>query len=141
MGVDTSIELYDSDLLVIEAVLMMLNEKVGTRRNIQAFHDEIIGRFAEGVDGVGFRVSVTWHEYAVGGQKVDGAMPEIMILGRIEEETEFDRERQQAQVVGNILELPGQTKGETLKMDNEQVKQFMEQHKQTHGSGCGPDEE
>jgi hypothetical protein len=125
MAVDTSIELYDEDLLKIEQVLMVLNDKTGTRRNIQAFHDEIIGRFAE----INLRVSVVWHEYAIGGQKVaGGAMPEIMINGRIEEE-EFDRERQQHEVVSNILELPGQTPGETLKMDNDQVKSFMEQHR------------
>jgi hypothetical protein len=125
MAVGASIELYDSDILKIEEVLNKLNEKVGTNQNYESLEREIRGRFAE-IDLV---AEVSWYEYAVSGQKIEGgAMPEITITGRIELEKEFDHDRLRHEVVQNILDLPGQTPGELIKPDQETVRRFVEGH-------------
>ena len=125
MPVGASIELYDSDILNIEEVLLKLNEKVGRQLNFEDFEREVKGRFAE----IGLRTEVAWFRYAVEGKQVEGgAMPEITVTGRIEPEREFDHDRLRHEVTQNILELPGQTPGEKIKPDSETVRRFLEEH-------------
>jgi hypothetical protein len=139
MAVETRIDLYDEDLLNIERVLLALNEKVGTRRNYTAFEMEIKERF----DGIGLKVTVDWYEYAVQGQKVEGgAMPEVTIVDRVTPETQFDHDKLKHEVVNNLLELPGQRKGELLTVDNDMIREAVAGHKKAHATGdCHSDEE
>lgn len=134
MAVGAAIELYDSEVLKIEDVLLKLNEKVGTERNIKDFEREIKDRFAD----IGLIVEVNWYEYAVEGTKIEGgAMPQVTITGRVEGPEEFDYDRQRHEVVGNVLELPGQTPGELIKTDHETVKNFLDAQRGGHGHGHG----
>lgn len=121
------IELYDSDILVIEKIWDALRERYQSlRRNYLAFENEARERFA----AAGFLVSVSWFGYAVGGQPQEGAMPEITVTGRCEPH-EFDHDKMVHEVTRNILELPGQTAGETIKADDSDA---FRRSREEHGS-------
>jgi hypothetical protein len=69
-------------------------------------------------------------------------MPEITIIDRVTPETQFDHDKLKHEVVNNLLELPGQRKGELLTVDNDMIKQAAEGHKKAHAAGgCHSDEE
>lgn len=97
-GVDARIELYDSDLLVIEGVFNYINANiVGRARSVDATEREIIERFAL----AGFKVSIVWYEML----DAKGTFsPKIIIEDRIDVPTEgFDHERQTWEVQHDIL--------------------------------------
>lgn len=120
-----AIDLYDSDFKKMEDVVAVLNRKVGTRTNIQAFDKEIKERMAE----AGYIVDVKWNEFARDGKKIEGgAMPTIEVIGRCEVEEEFDHERMAHEVQNNILNLSGQDTG-LIKVDKETERKFLAQHK------------
>jgi hypothetical protein len=133
MSVGSDIELYDSEIKEIEAVLLRLNDKVGASVDYEAFTREIVQRF-EDIEPQGFIVRVAWYEFARGGKKVEGAyMPEITITGRTERPGEFDHGRLAHEIRENILELPGQEKG-LIKADKETMRRFISEHgKHSHG--------
>ena len=119
------IDVYDSEIQKIGYVTAVLRERAdGKRLNYLDFEREIKDRFAE----IGFTVSVTWNRYAVGGQvQEDSAMPTIDITGRIDPSEVFDKDRMVWEVTQNILELPGQEKGEVIRTDQgEAFKRYRE---------------
>lgn len=125
MSVGSGIDLYDTEILEIEKVLGVLNEKVGRSLDIEAFTKEVKERFAE----IGLVVSVAWYEYAADGKKVEGSyLPEITVIRRTEKPGEFDHDRLKHEIVNDVLDLPGQTKGELIKPDAETVRRFMAEH-------------
>lgn len=93
-------EVYDSEIIKIEKVLERLKASSTGHRDYESFNREIKERFAE----IGFVVSVKWFEFAVGGQKQDGYMPEVEITGRTEHHT-FDHDRMVSEVTGDLLGL------------------------------------
>jgi hypothetical protein len=124
-------DLYDHDVEQILQVQMRLNDRARYRRhNYNDFDREIREAYAE----IGFTVEVSWYEFAAGGQKQDGAMPEVTVTGRTEEHV-FDKDRQVHEVTRNVLDLPPEDAG-VIKADHETVKNFMEGnggHEHGHG--------
>lgn len=95
--VDSTIELYDSDILAIEKVIARLNaEDVGQRRELEDFVQKVKEKFHD----IGFLVDVL-----VWTSNVDGVfVPEITINGRVEDKP-FDYDRQVHEVTNDLLEL------------------------------------
>jgi len=119
-----AIELYDSDILVVERVLNIVRERGQNRRDYDAFDREIKERFFD----AGYVVDVKWYHTNIEGVK----SPDIEIVGRTEKQGEFDHEKMAHQVTEDILELG--TKGKisvTSDMMN-QVKETEAAHKK-HG--------
>ena len=97
---ETLIDLYDSDLLTIEGVVLKLEHMTMKPGNLQAFQDEVIERFGL----AGFHVDVEWHVVeSPGAVPVGTMMPTIRILGRVEPEEQFDREKMMHEVQHDIL--------------------------------------
>lgn len=97
-GVDSSIELYDTDILAIESVLARLNtEEVGRTRDLETFVQKTTELFAE----IGLKVDVSmWTSTA------DGVyIPQITINGRIDTKHEFDYDRMVHEVTNDVLQL------------------------------------
>lgn len=105
-------DILDSELETILTVMGTLQDRARLKaHNYEAFEREIKSRFAD----IGFLVDVNWHHYAVGGVVQQGsAMPEVTITERM---SDFDPDRQVWEVTQNILELPGQAKGEVIRTD------------------------
>jgi hypothetical protein len=129
------IELYDTDVLQLEAILKDLRDRYQQqRRNYNAFELEARERFA----AAGFLIDIGWYKFAAGGEVQDGAMPEITVVGRCEAHA-FDHDQQVHEVTANILELPDQDAGEVIKTDRgDAFKKFREQggdhgHSHSHG--------
>jgi len=103
-GVDSSIDLYDSDILRIEKVLDRLNaEDVGKPRDIESLMKKIIDLFHD----IGLRVDVSvWTAADNRGQEVEGTyIPSITINGRVDSDHQFDYDRMVHEVTNDILEL------------------------------------
>lgn len=98
MELSSDIEIYDSDIPALEAVLRKLNEKVGTRRNAEYFRQEIIGRFHE----IGFMVDAKAFMPVDDGEKF--VEFRLSITGRCERKA-FDHERQAHEVQHDVLGL------------------------------------
>lgn len=97
------IDLYDHEILEAEKVLAALNEKRAKVVNLEAFRQEIIGRFEE----IGLEVVAK-----VWGTNEEGLYAfDIEIQGRCEPHA-FDYDRQVHEVTSDILDLlPNQDKG------------------------------
>lgn len=95
------IELYDSEIPIIESVLRALNQKVATRTNVDGFDREIKDRFLN----AGFEVDIKWWEALVNGEPC--LQPEITITGRVEKQDDnlFDHARQAHEVQTDLLDL------------------------------------
>jgi hypothetical protein len=129
------IDLYDHEIIAIDGVLEKLRFKQGHRHNYNDLEREIRERFAE----IGLVVSVTWREYAIGGVKQEGAMPDITPVARTEPH-EFDHDRQVHEVTHNILDIPGQ-EGVIKTDESGTFRKFREEHgnnhPHSHGHGHG----
>lgn len=100
-GLQTHIDLYDSDLLVIEQILIRLQRHTNTQMNLQGFVDEARERFGE----AGFKVAVAIYEVqSPGPLPVGSYVPEITIQDRLTRE-EFDRDKMTWEVQSDILEI------------------------------------
>lgn len=135
-GVDSLIQLYDSDIIEIEKVLEVLNKRKGQRTDYARWTEETKDRFFR----IGLLVSVRWYEAGV--ERADGTMeklegtfiPEIVIKGRAEKHA-FDHEQMSHEVQNDLLELGT---GGKLKVTAEDARKALEtfrSHK--HGAGCG----
>lgn len=126
------LDLYDHEVEEILQLQLRLNEKARYgRHNYTDFEREIRERFA----GIGFTVEVSWYGFAVGGQKQDGAMPEVTVTGRTDQKHVFDNDRQVHEVTHNVLGLPGEDAG-VIKTSPETLKNFRERNG-GHGHGRG----
>lgn len=128
------IDLLDSEVDRIQKVWDQLRDRHQKGlRNFDAVEREITGRFAD----EGFVVHVNWFRYEIDGvPQTDAAMPEVTIVGRCDPKHVFDHDQQVREVVDNILDLPGQEKGEVIKTDlGRTYKDFRE----GHGSAAGHD--
>lgn len=125
-GLTTKMELYDSEILEIEKVLNIMNDKRKQRRDYDSFTNELKERFHE----IGLVISVLWYE--AGEEQADGSvkkiegvlLPEIVIKDRVAKHT-FDHERMKHEIVNNILELPNQEKGQLIKATPEDFKKLF----------------
>jgi hypothetical protein len=135
-GVDTLIQLYDSDLLKIEEILDVLNRRKGQRIDYEGWTREVKDRFHK----IGLIVSILWYE--AGAERPDGSLekiddtliPEIVVRGRVDKHV-FDHERMGHEVQNDLLELGT---GGKLKVTAEDARKALEtfrSHK--HGAGCG----
>jgi hypothetical protein len=129
------LEVLDSEVDEITKILSVLQDRARLKaHNYEAFEREIRSRFED----IGFAVDVNWHSYAVGGVVQAGsAMPEVTVTGRL---SSFDPDRQVWEVTQNILELPGQDKGEVIRTDQgDAFKKFRAgggmDHGRSHGHG------
>lgn len=133
-GVESLIQLYDSDIIKIEGVLEALNKRKGQRRDYAQWTAETKERFAD----VGLLVGVAWYE--AGRERPDGSLekiegtkiPEIIVKGRIEKHV-FDHEQMAHEVQGDLL---GLGEGGTLKLTAEDARKALEAaqgHKHGHG--------
>ena len=114
------LDLHDSEVEEILQLQLRLNDRARYRRhNYNDFDREIREAFAQ----IGFTVEVNWHEFAVGSQKQEGAMPEVTITGRTEAR-EFDKDRQVHEVTHNVLGLPGEEG--VIKADPDTLKSFLD---------------
>lgn len=96
-GLTVNCEVLDSEILEIEKVVGILNDKARNgRQNYDAFDREIKERFAS----IGFIVGVTWWHTNIDGLK----MPEITISDRTDKKA-FDYDRQVHEVTNDILDL------------------------------------
>jgi hypothetical protein len=118
---EDSLELLDSEILQIEAVMVALNRKAANGRiNIDAFDKEIVDRFAN----AGWKVKVDWYSTNV----AEVYLPEIVIQDRLKRDNDglFDHERMQAEVQTDILDLGT---GGKVQVSQADLKRF------TSGSG------
>lgn len=97
-GVNALIDLYDSEIALIEWEVRELNDKTVDGRPVDrtALHTEIIDRFA----AIGLVVKVLWYYSQVPGVYI----PEVQIVGRTDKLDEFDHDRQQHEVIHDVLE-------------------------------------
>lgn len=124
-------DILDSEVEAIMLVLQKLQDRAQLKaHSYEAFEREIRSRFQD----IGFEVDVNWHSYAMGGVVQAGsAMPEVTITGRL---SDFDPDRMVWEVTQNILELPGQDKGEVIKTDAGGVfKEFKQAGGLMHSHG------
>lgn len=120
-----AIELYDSDILVIEKVYQILQERGASgSRDYDAFDREIKDRFYN----AGYVVDVKWFHTNVDGVK----RPDIEIVGRVGKQGEFDHDQMQHEVVEDILELGTKGKIPVTADMMKQVRETEEAHKK-HG--------
>lgn len=125
------LDLYDHEVEEILQLQLRLSEKARYgRHNYTDFEREIRERFA----GIGFTVEVSWYGFAVGGQKQDGAMPEVTVTGRTDAGHVFDKDRQVHEVTRNVLGIPGEEG--VIKTDPDTLKNFREGN-EGHGHGHG----
>lgn len=90
----SQIELYDTDILVIEDVVKRLNERARGPVNVDAFKREAEERFHD----AGFKVNVkVWYSDKAGVYPID-----IEVCERVDPH-EFDRDRQAHEVVHDTL--------------------------------------
>ena len=114
-------DVYDTEVAQIIMVQRELNELARDKgHNYADFERMIREKFA----GIGFTVDVNWYEFALDGEKQDGAMPEITITGRTDTAFRFDPDRQVHEAVHNVLGLPGQEGW--IKTDPETLRRFRE---------------
>jgi hypothetical protein len=106
-----AIDLYDSEILLIEKVLEKLNEKQGRHVQMEDFRREIIGRFEE----IGLIVSVMVYSTAdSGGLPIDDVYAfDITISDRCERKP-FDMDRQRYEVVNDVADIEPEMKGVTF---------------------------
>lgn len=125
-GLTTNMQLYDTEILEIERVLDILNDKRRQRRDLDSFDKEIKGRFEE----IGLIVSINWYECGVPDpdgnlvKQEDEYIPEIVIRDRVEKHL-FDHDRQRHEIVNNVLEMPGQEKGQLLKASSAEIRKIL----------------
>lgn len=135
-GVESMIQLYDSEIIKIEEVLEALNKRKGQRTDYERWTAETRERFGR----AGLIVSVRWYE--AGEQQADGTLkkldgvliPEIVVTGRTEKHS-FDHEQMAHEVQSDLL---GLGTGGTLKVTAEDARRALQtarDHK--HGKGCG----
>lgn len=108
------LDIHDSEIVEIEKVLKILNERSTGHRDLEAFNREIKERFAE----IGFVVQTKWWETDV----ADCYRPDIEIVGRTEQK-DFDHDRQVHEVVNDVLGLGEGGVISTKKLDPEQWQQ------------------
>jgi hypothetical protein len=126
---DSICDLYDHEVEEILQLQVKLNDRARHRRhNYNDFDREIREAFAE----IGFTVEVNWHEFSVGGQVQEGAMPEVTVTGRTDPSHVFDKDRQVHEVTHNVLGLPEEDAG-VIKADRETLRNFMEGNGHGHG--------
>lgn len=135
-GIDTLIQLYDSDIIEIEKVLEALNKRKGQRTDYERWTHEVKERFHR----IGLSVSVRWYEAGVERadgslEKIEGTLiPEIVVTGRVEKHT-FDHDRMSHEVQSDLLELGT---GGKLKVTAEDARKALETFRgHKHGKGCG----
>lgn len=133
-GLTSNVEVYDSEILEIEKILDFMNAKArNSKQSYESFSTELRERFAE----MGLIVSVVWYQAGMAQpdgtlSKLDGVlMPEIVIKDRVNR-LEFDREQMRHEVVSNILEMPGQTKGQLIKATPEDMRQMLAKKQEHH---------
>lgn len=102
-GLTINCEVYDSEIIQIEAALVLLNEQIqgGQRVNRGEFDRQIVERFQD----LGFVAVVNWYTAATsdGALIPDMLIPEIVIRDRIERH-EFDHDKMVHEVTHDILE-------------------------------------
>ena len=124
------LDLYDHEVEEILGLQLRLNDRARFRRhNYDDFDREIRESYAE----IGFTVEVNWYEFEAGGQKQEGAMPEVTVTGRTDPGHVFDKDRQVHEVTSNVLGIPGEDG--VIKTDPDTLKNFMEGNGHDHGHG------
>lgn len=135
-GVESMIQLYDSEIIKIEKVLEALNKRKGQRTDYERWTAETKDRFG----AIGLVVSVLWYEAGIERadgslEKLDGTLiPEIVVKARTEKAA-FDHAQMGHEVQNDLLELGT---GGKLKVTTEDARKALESvrsHK--HGAGCG----
>jgi len=97
-SVESLVDLYDSDILVIEEVFKRIQASEGQSRDMEGFRLEVVERFAE----AGFKVDCRMWSSDVPGVY----LPEIVIQDRMKP-TPFDHSRQSWEVQNDILDIEG----------------------------------
>ncbi len=112
---DDSLDLLDSEIIVVEGVLKELNKRSGVGGiNIDAFDREIVSRFFD----AGFNVTVNWYSTNVEGVYI----PEVQINSRTRsDDGMFDHERMAHEVQTDLLDLGT---GGIVKPTAEDIKRF-----------------
>jgi hypothetical protein len=137
-GVESMIQLYDSEIIKIEEVLEALNKRKGQRTDYERWTNEVKDRFHR----VGLVVTVLWYEAGV--ERADGSMekiegtliPEILVKARVDSKTfAFDHEQMGHEVQNDLLELGTGGKLKVTAEDARKALQSARDHK--HGAGCG----
>lgn len=107
------VNLHDHEILECERVLEAIADKQGKATDLEAFRQEVKGRFEE----IGLVVDVKVYESGV----QDGAWEfDIEIVGRTERLSHgFDHERQQWEVRSDLLDLGT---GGTIKVDGKTLE-------------------
>lgn len=137
---DNGFQLYDTEMGKLLDLLGEIEHRVqgNGRVDRDALNREIKDRCAT---EAGILVSVRW--YTCGEEMPDGTVreipgmykPEIVPMGRVTKEKEYDHERQRHEVISDALKI-GQ--GGLIKVTSEDAKRVLETvgaHK--HGKGCG----
>lgn len=125
MELSSNVELYDSDLIAIEkGPLKWIGQRRGQRMNLEDFRRAVVDQFAM----VGFVVDVKCYDT----NEAEVYAFDVEIRARTEAQT-FDYDRMRHEVVNNLLEIPGVTKGELIKAPTKaEVQAIVEKERHRH---------
>lgn len=124
-GIDSLIELYDSDIKKItDGPIAWHNRREGARRSI----DDHQRALTEEFEKIGLLANVeVWAYSSDGGKSLeDGFMFQVMITGRVNPESAFDFDKMRHEVVSNLLDIPGE--GGTIKFDKADFERLKRKH-------------
>lgn len=125
MELSSNVELYDSDLLAIEkGPLNWMGKRRGQRMNLENFRKAVVDQFAM----VGFVVDVKCYDT----NETEVYAFDVEIKSRTEAQA-FDYDRMRHEVVNNLLDIPGVTKGELIKAPTKaEVAAIIEKERHQH---------
>jgi hypothetical protein len=120
-----TLDIYDSEMLKIEEVLQAIQNRRGSRQRQDLGDFDLFIR--EAFHKIGFIADVKWYDTNIPDVKA----PDIEIVGRVDENFVFDRDRQVHEVTNDLL---GLGEGGVIKTTNEDMKNLMKQA-EAHGHG------
>jgi hypothetical protein len=125
MDIDSYVDLYDSDILAMEAgPIRYAQARQGKMLNIDRFVKDLEEQFA--VIGLGVEVQVHTTE-----QENTWAF-KVEIQRRL---TPFDVDRMRHEVVNNVLDMPGEEKGHTIDVDASMLEFERDMRDGKHSQG------
>jgi hypothetical protein len=120
------IEVYDSEMPKIDAVVAALGTRQGQLHDLEDYRREVIDRFAR----IGFRVEVLGTFVPPVGRewdaKLDGAGFRVDIIERISP-SEFDYDRQSYEIIHDVAGIEPDKK-DTVIGPNSQIRSAPSQH-------------
>lgn len=100
-SLESDVELYDTDRVALNGALQKIQASVGTRQNLEDFRQRIVGMLWD----IGFKSDVRVFEGFMENDPSRDTMYffKIVLNGRVTVEKEYDHDRQQHEVIHDVL--------------------------------------